>query len=57
MWVGVKNSGSRRRTNSPTRRDTMNGNGSKGEISQRRKNPNNFKARVSNPNREWGVLK
>jgi len=53
----VKNSGSRRRTNSPTRRDTMNGNGSKGEISQRRKNPNNFKARVSNPNREWGVLK
>jgi hypothetical protein len=49
MWDRVKNPGSRRRTNSLTRRHTMKGNGTKGKIPQKGKSPNTFKARVSNP--------
>jgi hypothetical protein len=49
MWDGVKSPGSRRRTNSFTRRYAMKGNGTEGKIPQRGKSPNNFKAQVSNP--------
>jgi hypothetical protein len=49
MWDGVKNPGSKRRTNSLIRRHAMKGNGTKGKMLQKGKNPNNFKARVSNP--------
>jgi hypothetical protein len=49
MCEEVKNPGSRRRTNSFTRRHAMKGNGTEGKTPQKGKSPNNFKARVSNP--------
>jgi hypothetical protein len=49
MWDRVKSLGSRRRTNSLTRRHAMKGNGTKGKKLLKGKNLNNFKARVSNP--------
>jgi hypothetical protein len=45
----VKSLGSRRRTNSFTRRHTMKGNGTKGKIPQKGKNLNKSKVWVSNP--------
>jgi hypothetical protein len=48
MWDGVKNSNSRRKTNSFTGRHAMKGNGTKGKTPQKGKNPNNFKVQVSN---------
>jgi len=49
MWDGVKSPGSKRRTNSFIRRHAMKGNGTEDKTLQKGKNPNNFKARVSNP--------
>jgi hypothetical protein len=45
---GEKNPGSRRRTNSLTRRHAMKGIGTEGKAPRKRKSLNNFKARVSN---------
>jgi hypothetical protein len=49
MWDGVKSPGSKGRTNSFIRRHAMKGNGTEDKTLQKGKNPNNFKARVSNP--------
>jgi hypothetical protein len=49
MWDGVRNPGSRRRTNFIKRRHAMKGNGTKGKTPQNGKSPNNSKVRVSNP--------
>jgi hypothetical protein len=49
MWDGVKNPGSRRKTNSFTRRHATKGNGIEGKIPQKGKSPNNFNVRVLNP--------
>jgi hypothetical protein len=48
MWDGVKSPGSKRKTNSFTRRHARKVNGIEGKTSQEGKSPNNFKARVSN---------
>jgi hypothetical protein len=49
MWDKVKSLGSKRIITSLTRRHAMEGNGTKGKIPQKGKNPNNFKVQVSNP--------
>jgi hypothetical protein len=49
MRDGVKSPDSRRRISSLIRRHAMKGNGAEGKIPQKGKNPNTFKARVSNP--------
>jgi hypothetical protein len=49
MWDKVKSPGSRRKTNSFTKRCAMKGNGITDKTFQKEKNLNNFKARVSNP--------
>jgi hypothetical protein len=49
MWDKVKSLGSRRRTNSFTRRHAMKGNGTKGKTPQKGKSPKNSKFKVSNP--------
>jgi hypothetical protein len=49
MWDEVKSLGSKRKTNSFTRKHAMKWNGTKGKIHQKEKSPNNFKAQVSNP--------
>jgi hypothetical protein len=48
MWDGAKNLGSRRRTNSFTRRHAMKGIGIEGKTLRKGKSLNNFKAWVSN---------
>jgi hypothetical protein len=49
MWDRVKNPGLGKRTNSLTRRHAMKGIGTEGKTSQKGKNLNNFKVRVSKP--------
>jgi hypothetical protein len=49
MWDEVKSLGSRRRTNSFTKRCAMKENEIAGKTFQKEKNLNNFKAQVSNP--------
>jgi len=49
MWDRVKSSNSRRKKNSFIRRHAIKGNGIEVNTLQKGKNPNNFKARVSNP--------
>jgi hypothetical protein len=49
MWDEVKNLGSRRKKNSLTRRHAMKGKRTEVKTPQKGKNPNNFKASVSNP--------
>jgi len=49
MWERVKSSDSKRITSSFIRRCAMKGNGVEGKIPLKGKNPNNFKAWVSNP--------
>jgi len=44
MWDGAKKLGSRRTTNSLTRRHAMKGNGTKGKTLQKGKSLNKFKA-------------
>jgi hypothetical protein len=48
MWDTVKNSGSRRTTNSSTKSRAMRGNGTEGKITWKRKSPNSPKAQGSN---------
>jgi hypothetical protein len=49
MWGGVKNPDSRRTTSSFTKSQGMRENGTEGKEAQQRINPNNSKARGSNP--------
>jgi hypothetical protein len=49
MLDEVKSLGSRRRTNSLTRRHAMKGNGTEGKTPQKGKNPNKFNLQVLNP--------
>jgi hypothetical protein len=48
MWDGVKNSGSRRITNSFTKSHTMRGNRTEGKIAREKKSPNSSKVWGSN---------
>jgi len=49
MWDKVKSLGLKKRTNSFVKKHAMKGNMTMGKTFQKGKNPNNFKARVSNP--------